>query len=48
MSVSPAASRRLRVRKFAKRAGAVLVGLVALDLIATAATVALGWGMFNR
>lgn len=33
---------RMRVRKFGKRVGAVVVALVALDLIATAAAVALG------
>jgi hypothetical protein len=37
----------LRLRKIAKRAGAVVLGLVALDLIATAATLALGLGMFK-
>ena len=41
------AMRGLTVRKAAKRAGAVALGLVALDLVATAATLALGWGMFK-
>jgi hypothetical protein len=36
------------LRKFAKGAGAVVLGLIALDLVATLATVALGWGMFKR
>jgi hypothetical protein len=35
------------LRRFAKRAGAVVLGLVALDLVATAATLALGWGMIK-
>jgi uncharacterized protein (DUF697 family) len=35
-------------RKFAKRAGTVMIGLIALDMVATLATVALGWGMFKR
>jgi uncharacterized protein (DUF697 family) len=35
-------------RKFAKRAGSVVVGLIALDMVATLATIALGWGMFKR
>jgi hypothetical protein len=38
----------MRFRKLAKRAGAVALGLVALDLVATLATLALGWGMFRR
>ena len=36
------------LRKFAKRAGAVVLGLLALDLVATLATLALGWGLFKR
>ncbi|HVU28779.1 MAG TPA: hypothetical protein VHE36_00125 [Sphingomicrobium sp.] len=39
--------RGLSVRKFAKGAGAVLIGLVALDALATVATLALGWGIFK-
>ena len=35
-------------RRFAKRAGGVALGLVALDLIATVVTLAFGWGMFKR
>ena len=42
--VSP---RRLTLRKFAKGAGADVLGLLALDLVATVATLALGWGMFK-
>ncbi len=38
----------MNVRRFAKGAGAVVLGLVALDLVATLATLALGWGMFKR
>jgi hypothetical protein len=36
-----------RLRKFAKGAGTVVLGLVALDLVATLATLALGWGIFR-
>lgn len=35
-------------RKFAKRIGVVALALVALDLIATTATLALGVGLFRR
>jgi hypothetical protein len=35
------------VRKVAKGAGAVALGLMALDLVATAATLALGWGILK-
>ena len=35
------------LRKNAKRAGMVAVALVALDLVATAATLALGVGFFK-
>jgi hypothetical protein len=38
----------LRLRKFAKGAGAVVLGLIALDVAASLATLALGWGMFQR
>ena len=37
-----------RIRTYAKRAGAVLLVLVALDLIATAATAAIGWELLKR
>jgi hypothetical protein len=36
-----------KFRKLARRAGAVALGLVALDLVATLATLVLGWGMFK-
>jgi hypothetical protein len=39
--------RALTLRKFAKGAGAIVLGLIALDLVATIATIALGWGMFK-
>jgi hypothetical protein len=39
---------RVKLRKFAKRAGAVVLGLVALDLLATAATAIVAWGMFQK
>jgi hypothetical protein len=41
------AMRRLTGRNVAKGAGAVVLGLIALYLVATAATLALGWGMFK-
>ena len=34
--------KNVRLRKFAKGAGAVVIGLVALDLVATLITVAVG------
>jgi|tagenome__1003787_1003787.scaffolds.fasta_scaffold17707325_2 hypothetical protein len=34
-------------RKLAKRAGFVVFGLVALDLVASLATLAFGWGMIK-
>ena len=37
-----------RLKRYAKRAGIVLLGLVALDLIATAATAAIGWELLKR
>jgi hypothetical protein len=40
--------RALSVRGIAKGAGAVVLGLVALDLIASAVTLAVGWGFFRR
>jgi hypothetical protein len=36
------------LRKFAKRAGTVVLGLVILDLLATTATLALGWGLLKK
>lgn len=39
--------KQLTLRKFAKGAGAVIVGVVALDLVLTAATLAFGWSMFR-
>ena len=43
MSVTP-----LSFRKFAKGAGTVLIGLIALDLIATLVTVAVGAEFLKR
>ena len=40
--------RQLTLPKLAKRAGAVVLGVIALDLVATLATAIVGWGMFNR
>lgn len=37
-----------RTRTFAKRAGLIVLGLVALDLAAGAAAVVLGLGMLKR
>ncbi len=37
----------LHVRKFAKGAGAVILGVIALDLVMSAATLAFGWSMFR-
>jgi hypothetical protein len=39
--------KQLTVRRFAKGAGTVVLGLIALDLVATLATLALGWGMIK-
>jgi len=40
--------KQLTIRKFAKRAGTVVLGLVVLDLLATTATLALGWGLLKK
>lgn len=40
--------RALTLKRVGKTAGAVVLGLIALDLIATAATLAFGWGFFKR
>ena len=40
--------RPLSLGKIAKGTGVVILALVALDLLATTATLALGWGMFKR
>ena len=40
--------RALTFKNVAKGAGAVVLTVVALDLIATAATLALGWEFFRR
>jgi hypothetical protein len=37
-----------RLTRFAKRAGFIVLGLVALDLIATTATAAIGWELLRR
>ena len=37
-----------RIKRYARRAGAVLLVLVALDLVATAATAAIGWELLKR
>ncbi len=39
--------RALKLRKFAKGAGAVLVAVIAVDLVLTAATLAFGWSKFR-
>ena len=40
--------KQFTIRKFAKGAGTVVLGLIALDLVATLATLALGWGFLKR
>jgi len=40
--------RTLSLRKMSRAAVAVVLGLIALDLVATAATLAFGVGMFRR
>lgn len=40
--------RTLTLANVAKGAGAVVLGLVALDLVASVATLALGWRFFGR
>ena len=40
--------KQFTARKLAKGAGTVVLGLVALDLVATLATLALGWGFLKR
>ena len=41
-------AQHLRLRKSARTAGAVVLGIIALDLIATAAMVAFGWELMKR
>lgn len=36
------------LRKIAKGAGTVVLGLIILDLVATTATLILGWGLLKR
>ena len=36
------------IRKLAKGAGTVVLGLVALDLVASLVTLALGWSVIRR
>ena len=40
--------RALTIRTVAKGAGALVLGLIALDLVASVATLALGWGMLKK
>jgi len=44
----PMISKPLNFRKFARRAGMVALVLVALDLVATTATLAFGLEMFRK
>ena len=37
-----------RLKRYAKRAGFIVLGLIALDLIATAATAGIGWELLKR
>jgi hypothetical protein len=36
------------LKRFAKRAGAVAIAVIVLDLVATAATAAIGWEFLRR
>ena len=38
----------VRLRRFAKGAGAIVIGLIAIDLIATALTIAVGAEFLRR
>jgi serine acetyltransferase len=40
--------RALTIRNVAKGAGALVLGLIALDLVASVATLAVGWGMLKK
>jgi hypothetical protein len=42
-----AMDRPINLRKAARRLGVVVVGLLAVDLVATVITLALGWEMFK-
>jgi hypothetical protein len=37
-----------RLNRFARRAGTIALALIMLDLVATAATAAIGWELFKR
>jgi hypothetical protein len=39
--------RRVKLRKFAKGAGAIVLGVIALDFIASLVTLAFGWRIFR-
>lgn len=39
--------RPINLRKAARRVGVVIVGLLAVDLVATVITLAFGWEMFR-
>jgi hypothetical protein len=40
--------RALTVRRIGKTAGTIVLGLIAIDLVATAATAILAWGFFQK
>jgi hypothetical protein len=40
--------KRAAVRKIAKRAGAVALAVIAIDLVATAATAIVAWAFFQK
>ena len=40
-------ARSSRFRKIAKGAGTIMLGLIALDLVASVVTLAFGWRMFK-
>ena len=39
---------RVNVRKIAKRAGTVVLAVIAVDLVATAATAIVAWAFFQK
>ena len=40
--------KQLTIGRIAKRAGTVVLAVVILDLLATTATLALGWGLLKK
>ena len=48
IKASPFVGEGSKVRKFAKRAGVVVLGVIAIDLVATAATAIVAWAFFQK